>query len=69
MLIKVILILLLLFIVYQLFRAMILMLKAQPGDRKMSTHLGRRVALSVLVVLIIIVAMALGWIQPHRRPY
>lgn len=69
MLLKVILILLLLFIVYQLFRAMLLMLRSEPGNHKMSTHLGRRVGLSVLVIILILIAVAFGWLQPHQRPY
>jgi len=69
MLLKTILILLLLFIIYQLFRAMVLMLKTTPGQQKMSLYLGRRVGFSVLVIVLIMLALVFGWIQPHPTPH
>lgn len=69
MLIKVILVCLLVFVVFQLFRALWLMLKNDPNQVSMSKHLGRRVMFSVLVMGLIILALALGWIEPHQRPY
>lgn len=69
MLLKTILILLLFFIIYQLFRAMVLMLKTEPGTDKMSVHLGRRVGFSVLVIVIIVLALLFGWLEPHPTPH
>ncbi len=69
MLLKTILILLLFFIIYQLFRAMVLMLKTEPGTEKMSVHLGRRVGFSVLVIVIIVLALLFGWLAPHPTPH
>jgi cytochrome bd-type quinol oxidase subunit 2 len=69
MLLKTILILLLFFIIYQLFRAMVLMLKTGPGTDKMSVHLGRRVGFSVLVIVIIVLALLFGWLEPHPTPH
>jgi cytochrome bd-type quinol oxidase subunit 2 len=69
MLIKIVLVTLLIFIVFQLFRALFLMLKNDPNQASMSKHLGRRVLFSVFVMALIILAIALGWIEPHQRPY
>ncbi|WP_372625742.1 DUF2909 domain-containing protein [Arsukibacterium sp.] len=69
MLLKLVIIALLLFIVFNLFRAGIVMLRNDPEQKQMSRFLGRRVFLSVLVLLVIMLAMALGWITPNPRPY
>ncbi len=69
MLLKLVIIALLLFIVFNLFRAGFIMLRNDPEQKQMSRFLGRRVFYSVLVLLIILVAMALGWITPNPRPY
>ena len=69
MLIKIVLVCLLFFVVFQLFRALWLMLKNDPNQASMSKHLGRRVMFSVLVMGLIILALTLGWIEPHQRPY
>ncbi|WP_348728072.1 DUF2909 domain-containing protein [Rheinheimera texasensis] len=69
MLIKIVLVALLVFVVFQLFRALYLMLKNDPNQASMSKHLGRRVMFSVVVMALIILALAMGWIEPHHRPY
>ncbi|MCT6700992.1 DUF2909 domain-containing protein [Rheinheimera sp. 4Y26] len=69
MLVKLILIALLLFIVFNLFRALWLMLKNDPDKVSMSKYLGRRVLFSAIVMALIILALAMGWISPHQRPY
>jgi hypothetical protein len=69
MLIKLLLIALLLFIIFNLFRALYLMLRNDPSQVSMSKFLGRRVFFSALLILLVILAMALGWISPHQRPY
>ncbi|MBT1445198.1 DUF2909 family protein [Shewanella sp. JM162201] len=68
LLFKSVLVLLLFFIVFNLGRALYIMVK---GDSQipMSRYLGRRVALSALVVLLLLIALAMGWITPHHRPY
>jgi cytochrome bd-type quinol oxidase subunit 2 len=68
-LLKTLLVLLLLFVVFQLFRALWLMLKNDPNQVSMSRHLGRRVLFSVVVMALIILALGMGWIEPHARPY
>ncbi len=69
MLIKLLIIALLLFIIFNLFRALYLMLKNDPEKVSMSKFLGRRVFFSVVVLLLVIFAMLSGLITPHGRPY
>ena len=69
MLIKLAVIALLLFIIVNLVLAGRAMLKAQPSSEPMSRYLGRRVLYSVVVLLIIFAAIALGLIQTNPRPY
>ncbi|MBD1582025.1 DUF2909 family protein [Pseudoalteromonas sp. S16_S37] len=68
MLIKIIIILLLLFIIFNLFRALFLMLKNPSDGKPMSHYLGRRVIFSAVVLIIIIVAAKLGAINLNRTP-
>jgi len=68
MLIKVVLVLMLLLIIGQLFHALWLMLS--PGNtQKMSVPLGRRVFLSLLVIVLLLLAVMMGWLEPNQRPY
>jgi hypothetical protein len=67
--IKLLLIALLLFIVFNLFRALFLMLKNDENQPSMSTFLGRRVLWSAIVLGAVMLALHFGWITPHNRPY
>jgi hypothetical protein len=69
MLIKIIICVLLLFIVINLVRAGVAMLRQQDSTLPMSHFLGRRVMYSAIILVLILVAMALGWITPNARPY
>lgn len=69
MLIKLIVIALLLFIIVNLVRAGLVMLNPDKPEVKMSRYLGRRVMFSAVVLLLIFLAQALGWIEPSPRPY
>ncbi|CAH9054169.1 hypothetical protein PSECIP111951_01929 [Pseudoalteromonas holothuriae] len=68
MLIKFIIIFLLLFIIFNLFRALFLMLQNPTEGKPMSLYLGRRVIFSAVVLIIIIIAAKLGAIQLNRTP-
>ncbi|HIF9100243.1 TPA: DUF2909 domain-containing protein [Photobacterium damselae] len=68
MIIKIVLIALLLFTVFNLFRALPRLLNPQ-SQPAMNKTLGWRVALSVLLLVGIILALAFGWITPNPRPY
>jgi len=69
MLIKIIICALLLFIVINLVRAGVAMLRQQDSTLPMSQFLGRRVLYSAVILVLILVAMALGLITPNPRPY
>lgn len=69
MLVKVILVCLVLFMVFNLFRAMRVMMRNDPKDGPMSKYIGRRVLTSALIVVIILIAIASGIITPNPRPY
>lgn len=66
---KIILALLLLFTLVNLFRALFAMLRNDPTKPSMSHFLGRRVGFSVLAIIIVLVLMATGILQPNPRPY
>ncbi|MDN3611989.1 DUF2909 domain-containing protein [Vibrio ostreicida] len=74
---KSLLVMLLLFIIVNLFRAMFTMVKGPEADRNdqttetkpMSFYLGRRVLFSALAVVLLIAALLSGWLEPNIRPY
>ncbi|KGY13101.1 hypothetical protein NM22_06365 [Vibrio tubiashii] len=77
---KLVLLLLLLFILINLGRAMFEMMRGpksddeseqdtQPDDKPMSFYLGRRVFLSALAIVLLIAALLSGFIEPNVRPY
>jgi small-conductance mechanosensitive channel len=72
LLFKTVLVLLLLFIIVNLALAMFHMVREpSEGDEQpgMSRYLGRRVLLSALIVMLLIIALASGWLEPNPRPY
>tara|TARA_Y100001956_G_C3949781_1_gene112161 strand:+ start:169 stop:414 length:246 start_codon:yes stop_codon:yes gene_type:complete len=76
---KLVLVLLLLFILINLGRAMFEMVKGPDSnedsnespedDKPMSFYLGRRVFLSALAVVLMVAALLSGLIEPNMRPY
>ncbi|KGK00494.1 DUF2909 domain-containing protein [Thalassotalea sp. ND16A] len=66
---KIIIVALLAIMIYNLFRAMVLMNKNDPEKPPMSKYIGRRVMLSGLIVLILIIGLLTGYISPNPRPY
>ncbi|MEM0515139.1 DUF2909 family protein [Pseudoalteromonas sp. YIC-827] len=67
MLIKIIIIALLLTVIYTLFRALLAMIKS---DNKvpMSRYLGKRIALCILVLIIILLAQQFGLLRFNPSP-
>ncbi|MCT7945257.1 DUF2909 family protein [Shewanella sp. SP2S2-4] len=65
---KLALVLLLLFIIFNLGRALFIMVKG-GNKMPMSRYLGRRVLFSVLVILLLLVALGTGLISPNPTPY
>lgn len=69
LLIKILIACLIVFMVVNLFKAMIVMLKNDPNTPPMSKYIGRRMIFAVLIIGFIVVAMATGLITPNPRPY
>jgi hypothetical protein len=69
MLIKLLIGGLILFMVFNLFKAMIVMLKNDPDKPHMSKFIGRRLMASVTIIVLILVALATGLITPNSSPY
>lgn len=57
-----------LLIIGQLFHALWLMMTT-GHPQKMSAPLGRRVFFSLLVVVILLLSLMMGWLEPNPRPY
>lgn len=66
---KIILVLLMLFMVFNLMRALLAMLRNDPTKPSMTRYLGRRVGASALAILIIVILLATGLLDPNPRPY
>lgn len=58
----------LVFMVFNLFKAMKIMLKGESSE-PMSKFIGRRVLASALIIGVILLAVALGLVSPNPRPY
>ena len=68
MLLKAVIVCLLVFIIFNLFRALPAMLKGQ-SHHPMTRYLGRRILFSVLIFVLLLIAIASGYITPNPRPY
>ncbi|MBL4900135.1 MAG: DUF2909 domain-containing protein [Colwellia sp.] len=69
MLFKILIVAMLAFMVYNLFCALILMNKNDPNKPPMSKYIGRRLMLSVAIVVLLIIGLLTGLITPNPRPY
>ena len=69
MVIKLIILGLIIFMIYNLFSALFIMTKPSKDKLKMSKYIGRRVLTSFLIVMILLVCLATGIITPNPRPY
>jgi hypothetical protein len=69
MLIKILVGGLLFFMVFNLFKAMMIMLKDDPNGPPMSKFIGRRVMISAIIVGFILLAVATGLITPNPTPH
>ncbi|REL37249.1 DUF2909 domain-containing protein [Thalassotalea euphylliae] len=68
MLFKILIISLLAWMVYNLFRALMIMNKQDPNGPPMSKFIGRRVLTSVVIVLLLLLGILTGVITPNPRP-
>ncbi|MBL4942574.1 MAG: DUF2909 domain-containing protein [Colwellia sp.] len=70
MLFKVVIVALLLFMVYNLFRALLIMNKnPEPNQVPMTKFIGRRLMVSVAIVVLLLIGLVTGVITPNPRPY
>ncbi|MEH6595583.1 MAG: DUF2909 domain-containing protein [Colwellia polaris] len=69
MLIKIIVVGLLAFMIYNLFRALFIMNKNDPDKPPMSKFIGRRVITSVVIILLLVLGIYTGVITPNPRPF
>lgn len=66
---KLLLVALMLYVLYNLFKGLFSLLRQDPEVPRMSHYIGRRVAFSVVAIVLILVALATGIITPNPRPY
>ena len=69
LLFKIIIVAMLAFMVYNLFCALIIMNKNDPNKPPMSKYIGRRLMLSVTIVVLLIIGLLTGLITPNPKPY
>ena len=70
MLFKTAIIALLLFMVYNLFHALLVMnKKPDPDQPSMTKYIGRRLMVSVAIVVLLLLGLLTGLITPNPRPY
>ncbi|MCL1038866.1 DUF2909 family protein [Shewanella submarina] len=68
LLFKILLVLLLLFVLFNLGRALFIMLRGN-SQQSMSQFLGRRVLFSALIIILLLIALGSGLVTPNPRPY
>ncbi|MDN3701869.1 DUF2909 domain-containing protein [Vibrio artabrorum] len=69
LLFKMVLVALLFFIAFNLMKGLIQIASGKHNGQRLSHFLGRRVILSAVVVLLLLLALASGAITPNPRPY
>lgn len=69
MVVKIVVALLLIFMIYNLFRAMMVMIKGEPDQPSMTKYIGKRVIASAVIMLLLLIAIMTGIITPNPRPY
>jgi hypothetical protein len=60
---------LIIFMLISLFKAMMIMLKNDPDSPPMSKFIGRRLFASAAIIMLILLAVATGFITPNPSPY
>lgn len=69
MVVKIVIALLLIFMIYNLVRAMMVMIKGEQGQTSMTKFIGKRVMASAAIMLLLLIAIMTGIITPNPRPY
>jgi len=68
MIFKIVIVLLLLLMIYNLFRAMLTMNKNDPDKPPMSRYIGRRVFIAIAIILVLLFGLLTGQITPNPHP-
>jgi len=68
MIIKIVIVAMLAFMIYNLFRALLTMNKNDPNKPAMSKYIGRRVVTSVAIIILLILGALTGVITPNPHP-
>lgn len=66
--VKIIIVSCLIFMVFSLFQALMVLNRNDPNKPSMSKFIGRRVMISAFIVILMLVAILTGVITPHPRP-
>lgn len=69
MLLKILLVVLLFVVMFNLFHALYYMIKNDGNSPKMTRFLGRRLLFSILIMACILFAIAAELITPHANPF
>ncbi|NQY62677.1 MAG: DUF2909 domain-containing protein [Alteromonadaceae bacterium] len=69
MVFKIVIVGMLAFMVFNLFRALFIMNKNDPNQPSMSKFIGRRLFASVAIILLLLIALSTGLITLNPRPY
>ncbi len=69
MLIKIVIVGLLIFMAFNLFKALFIMNSNDPNKPSMSKFIGRRLFASVAILILLLIAIGTGLIVPNPRPY
>ena len=69
MVVKIVVALLLIFMIYNLFRAMMVMIKGEQEQTSMTKFIGKRVMASAIIMLLLLIGIMTGIITPNPRPY
>ena len=67
--VKIIIVGCLLFMVFSLFQALLIMNRNDPNKPSMSKFIGRRVMISAFIVILMLVTIMTGVITPNPRPF
>ncbi len=68
MIVKILIVILMLGILYSLFRSLFFLATEKDDSKKVVKNLSWRIGLSIFLFLMIVFAIFMGWIEPHGLP-
>lgn len=69
LILKVLLVALLIYVIANLFRGLFAVLRPGEGKPSMSHYIGKRVLFSAIIIILILLALSTGIVEPNPRPY